>query len=70
VNDRLLPIRQTLHSNVQQAGLGIVIPLEERWFRQDQTEASNRQFVISNPDGYLLRFCRNLGRRPAEKDSA
>ncbi len=56
----------TLYASVQQAGLSVVIPLEERWYRQDQTEAGNRQFVVADPDGYLLRFFRDLGRRAAE----
>ena len=55
-----------LYFSVEQAGLSIVIPLEERWYRQDQTEAGNRQFVMADPDGYLLRFFRDLGRRPTE----
>ena len=54
-----------LYASVQQAGLSVVIPLEERWYRQDQTEAGNRQFVMADPDGYLLRFFHDLGRRPA-----
>ena len=56
----------TLYASVQQAGLSVVIPLEERWYRQDQTESGNRQFVVADPDGYLLRFFRDLGRRAAE----
>jgi hypothetical protein len=54
-----------LYASVQRASLSAVIPLEERWYRQDQTEAGNRQFVMDNPDGYLLRFFSDLGRRPA-----
>ena len=60
----------TLYASVQQAGLSVVIPLEERWYRQDQTEAGNRQFVVADPDGYLLRFFRDLGRRAAEGAAA
>ena len=56
----------TLYASVQRAGLSVVIPVEERWYRQNQTEAGNRQFVMADPDGYLLRFFRDLGRRPAE----
>ena len=55
-----------LYASVQQAGLSVVIPLEERWYRQDQLEAGNRQFVMADSDGYLLRFFRDLGRRPVE----
>ncbi len=37
---------------------------EDRWYRQGQTEAGNRQFVVADPDGYLLRFYQDLGLRP------
>ncbi|MFC3127527.1 bleomycin resistance protein [Pseudoroseomonas globiformis] len=56
----------TLYASVQQASLMVVIPLEERWYRQDQTEAGSRQFVMADPDGYLLRFFSDLGWRPVE----
>jgi catechol 2,3-dioxygenase-like lactoylglutathione lyase family enzyme len=54
-----------LHARVVSAGLDIVIPLEERWYRQNDEEAGNRQFVMADPDGYLLRFFTSLGRRRA-----
>ncbi len=59
----------TLYATVRRAGLLLILPLEERWYRQDQTETGNRQFVVADPDGYLLRFFTDLGRRafqPAE----
>ena len=31
----------------------------------DALEAGNRQFVVADPDGYLLRFFSSLGRRSA-----
>lgn len=57
-----------LYTSVQLAGLNIVIPLEERWYRQIGTEAGNRQFVIADLDGYLLRFFSDMGVRPAKGD--
>ncbi len=54
-----------LHVDVLRSALTIRIPLEERWYRQDATEAGNRQFVVADPDGYLLRFFTSLGRRAA-----
>jgi catechol 2,3-dioxygenase-like lactoylglutathione lyase family enzyme len=53
-----------LYADVRRSGLVIHIPLEERWYRQDREEAGNRQFVVADPDGYLLRFFSDLGRRP------
>jgi catechol 2,3-dioxygenase-like lactoylglutathione lyase family enzyme len=45
------------------AGDRIFLPLEERWYRRDDHEVGNRQFVALDPDGYLLRFAQDLGRR-------
>lgn len=54
-----------LHARVLGSSLRIVMPLEERWYRQGDVLRGNRQFVVEDPDGYLLRFFRNLGTRPA-----
>ncbi len=39
--------------------------VEERWYRVEQTELGQRQFLVQDPDGHLLRFAESLGRRPA-----
>lgn len=46
------------------AGITPLIALEERWYRVDDTEAGNRQFVVADPDGYLVRPFTDLGVRP------
>ncbi|UIJ70598.1 VOC family protein [Aurantimonas sp. HBX-1] len=43
----------------------LYLPLEERWYRTGEREAGQRQFVVADPDGYLLRFCEEMGSRPA-----
>ena len=55
-----------LHTRLRAAGLVPYLPLEERWYRQNQIENGCRQFVIADPDGYLLRFHTGLGQRPAQ----
>ncbi|MBY0611799.1 MAG: VOC family protein [Beijerinckiaceae bacterium] len=50
-----------VHRRVQGAGLPILIALEERWYRQGSQSSGNRQFVVADPDGYLLRFYSDLG---------
>lgn len=52
-----------LHERVRAAGLIPYLPLEERWYRRDGAEIGLRQFVVADPDGYLLRFCSRAGRR-------
>ncbi len=53
----------TIYERAQTAGAQIVIPIEERWYRRDDHEVGNRQFVMADPDGYLLRLFTDLGRR-------
>jgi catechol 2,3-dioxygenase-like lactoylglutathione lyase family enzyme len=55
-----------LYADVKRSGLSIHVALEERWYRHEQSELGNRQFVAIDPDGYLLRFFSILGRRPAQ----
>ena len=52
-----------LHDMVLHAGVTPLIAIEERWYRQSGIERGNRQFVVADPDGYLLRFYSDLGSR-------
>ena len=68
-----------VHARAVAAGVTIVVPIEERWYRFDvaesggrwqatgPTEAGNRQFVLADPDGYLWRPYRDLGIRSATR---
>lgn len=40
------------------------LPVEDRWYRKGAVETGNRQFIVADPDGYLLRFYQDLGERP------
>lgn len=53
-----------LYERVQRAGHQIVIPLEEIWYRRDAIARGHHQFVVADPDGYLLRFFTDIGTRP------
>jgi catechol 2,3-dioxygenase-like lactoylglutathione lyase family enzyme len=50
--DRLAPVPEE-----------IVLALEDAWYRIGDEERGNRQFVVRDPDGYLLRFFSDLGSR-------
>lgn len=54
-----------LYRRVVSAGLTAVVPVEERWYRQGDIARGNRQCVVADPDGYLLRFFSDLGLRGA-----
>jgi len=53
-----------LYTRVGDAGCPLYLPLEEQWYRRGAEEAGNRQFIVPDPDGYLLRFFQDLGARP------
>lgn len=41
----------------------IAFDLEENWYRQDDKLLGNKEFLIQDPDGYLLRFSEDLGEK-------
>lgn len=46
-------------------GHPLYLPVEDKWYRIGAAEGGNRQVVVADPDGYLLRFYQELGLRPA-----
>jgi catechol 2,3-dioxygenase-like lactoylglutathione lyase family enzyme len=37
---------------------------EDKWYRTGTAETGVRQFLVKDPDGYLIRFSQRLGKRP------
>ena len=52
-----------LNARILAAGLVPYVALEERGYRGKRAEIGMRQFVVADPDGYLLRFVTALGER-------
>lgn len=52
-----------LYDRVKQSGAPIFLPIEEKWYRANNVELGNRQFIVLDPDGYMLRFAEHLGER-------
>jgi catechol 2,3-dioxygenase-like lactoylglutathione lyase family enzyme len=55
-----------IQGRLKAAGWPLFRPMEEQWYRKDDTEVGNRQFLVQDPDGYLFRFFSDLGERPAD----
>ncbi len=53
-----------LYERVIASGAPIFLPIEEKWYRREGAEVGNQQFIVVDPDGYLLRFAQDLGERP------
>lgn len=50
-----------------QAQWPIFVEPEEKWYRAGDVEIGVRQFLIQDPDGYLVRLQQELGERPAQR---
>jgi len=48
---------------IRQNNIRLFLEPEDKWYRKDDYEVGNRQFLIQDPDGYLLRFFEDLGDR-------
>ncbi|WP_131775096.1 bleomycin resistance protein [Legionella anisa] len=49
-----------LYDCVQKTGAPIFLPIEEKRYRVNDTLLVNRQFIVLDPDGYMLRFSQNI----------
>ncbi|WP_197678212.1 VOC family protein [Brevibacterium siliguriense] len=50
--------------SLNEACYPLFMPTESKWYRiSDNEEAGVRQFVVADPDGYLVRFQESLGHR-------
>ena len=47
------------------AGWALFMEPETKWYRTGNVEAGVAQFLVQDPDGYLIRFQAPMGRRPS-----
>lgn len=52
-----------IYNSFKEAGYKIAFDIEENWYRQDNKLLGNKEFLIQDPDGYLLRFSEDLGEK-------
>jgi len=50
-------------SALRAAGVELFMQPETTWYRVGEEEAGVRQFLVTDPDGYLIRFQSSFGRR-------
>ena len=58
-----VPALEPILAKLQLAGIPLYLEPEEKWYRRDDLEVGNRQFIVADPDGYLLRLFEDLGER-------
>ena len=54
---------EKIYSNYKNSNYKITFDIEENWYRQDNKLLGNKEFLIQDPDGYLLRFSEDLGEK-------
>ena len=52
-----------IYNNLKNANYTITFEIEENWYRQNDKLLGNKEFLIQDPDGYLLRFSEDLGEK-------
>lgn len=51
-------------ARLEAAGWPLFMAVEDKWYRAGEVEMGQRQFLVQDPDGYLLRLAASLGSRP------
>ena len=57
---------EAIVAQLRLAGWPLYLEPEERWYRVGNGEVGVHQFVVQDPDGYLIRFSQRLGIRAAD----
>lgn len=52
---------QPILEKIKKYNYPIFVELKENWYRKNKELIGNKEFLIQDPDGYLLRFFENLG---------
>jgi catechol 2,3-dioxygenase-like lactoylglutathione lyase family enzyme len=59
-----VPDSAAIAASLDAAGVELFMQPETKWYRIDNEKAGVQQFLVTDPDGYLVRFQSSLGRRP------
>jgi catechol 2,3-dioxygenase-like lactoylglutathione lyase family enzyme len=51
----------SLLASLNNYGYNIFIEPKDNWYRKEDQFVGNREFLVQDPDGYLLRFAQDLG---------
>ncbi len=51
----------SIYTSLKSEGYSIMVEMDENWYRQDDKLLGNKEFLVQDPDGYLLRFFEDLG---------
>ena len=55
-----------IHKRLLAANVELFRPLRRSWYREETVENGQDEFLVQDPDGYLLRFMQHIGTRPVD----
>lgn len=62
------PDARALARTLEKSGHTLRKPVEECWYREGKQLQGEINFLVLDPDGYLLRFAQDLGSKPVGRD--
>jgi len=60
---------ESIYNSLKENNYKIAFDIEENWYRQDNKLLGNKEFLVQDPDGYLLRFSEDLGEKEIWKEN-
>ena len=54
---------EKIYNLLKENNYNIAFEMEENWYRQDNKLLGNKEFLVQDPDGYLIRFSQDLGEK-------
>ncbi len=55
---------EALAGSLVSHGYKLFRPVKESWYRGEERLFGQKEFLVQDPDGYLLRFAEDLGEKP------
>lgn len=52
-----------IYNRIKEAGYKLFVEMEDHWYRKDNILMGCREFLVQDPNGYLLRFSQDLEKK-------
>jgi hypothetical protein len=65
-----VPDSAALAAAIRRSDVALFMQPETTWYDLGAEEAGVQQFLVQDPDGYLIRFQSSIGRRPMTRSGA
>lgn len=58
-----VPNIDEIYNKLKKVNYKIFVEIEDHWYRKENTLLGCREFLVQDPNGYLLRFSQDLGEK-------